>query len=276
MDFANRLTGKVALVTGASRGIGKGIAEVLGQAGATVYVTGRTVDEANPTVPLAGSIHKTAEAVTQAGGKGIAVQCDHRDDAQVEAVFEQIKREQGRLDILVNNAWAGYEGYHTGTHPFGVFWEIPLSYWDQNVAAVRWAYVASVFASKIMTAQSSGLIVNISFNVPEMGNAAYNITKVATDRLTREMAHQLKEHQVAAVALYPGLVRTEGVLLNAQWFDMSNSESPQFTGRAVVALASDPNMMQKSGEIMIVAKLAQAYDFDDIDGKRPKPSWDSI
>jgi dehydrogenase/reductase SDR family member 1 len=261
------LSGKVAIVTGASRGVGKGIAMELGAAGATVYVTGRTVDQA--TVPLAGTIHQTAEAVTQLGGQGIAIQCDHRDDAQVEAVFNQIKDEQGRLDILVNNAWAGYEGYAPPDYrhlpPQHPFWQKPISFWDENLIGVRWAYVASGFAAPLMLAQRSGLIVNISFGAGEFGDPAYSAAKTAVDRITSDMAHQLRQHNVAAISLYPGLVRTENVLHNAQYFDMTKSESPQFTGRAVASLAADPDIMQKSGQVFVVARLAQAYDFADLD-----------
>ena len=229
------MAGKIALVTGASRGVGKGIALALGEAGMTVYVTGRTTSVENAAVPLAGTIHETAEAITDVGGKGIAMVCDHRHDEQVAAVFERIKREQGRLDVLVNNAWAGYEGYSTGKHyaPLHPFWEKPFSYWDDNLDGVRWAYVCTWYASPFMAAQHSGLIVNISFGASELGNAAYNIAKSATDRLTQETAYQLREHGVSVVSLYPGLVRTESVMLNAQYFDLSKSESPQFTGQAM-------------------------------------------
>ena len=133
----------------------------------------------------------------------------------------------------------------------------------------RWAYVASVFAGQMIVKQDSGLIVNISNPTPDPGNPAYNTSKVAVDRLSSEMAHLLKAHHIAVVSLYPGLVRTENVLKNAQWFDMSNSQSPQFTGRAIVALAADPDVMAKSGQALVVAKLADDYNFDDIDGKRP-------
>lgn len=268
-----RLSGKVALVTGASRGIGKGIAESLGAEGATVYITGRTVDEANPTIPLSGTIYATAEAVNQAGGKGIAIACDHRNDEQVKASFERIQQEQGKLDILVNNAWGGYEVFHVGEYfqPNHPFWEKPLSFWDKNLDGLRWTYVASSFAMPMMIKHGNGLIVNISFTVPEAGNPAYAIAKTGTDRLTWEIAHFGKEHQIASIALYPGLVRTEGVMKFAEYFDMSNSQSPQFTGRAVVALAADEKRMEKSGKALVVAKLAQEYDFDDIDGKRPLP-----
>jgi NAD(P)-dependent dehydrogenase (short-subunit alcohol dehydrogenase family) len=269
----NTLAGKVALVTGASRGVGKGVALSLGEAGATVYLTGRTVDEAHPTVPLAGTVHETAAEVTRLGGQGIAVPCDHRDDAQVEAVFERIRREQGRLDILVNNAWRGYEGWVDGRYASQPepYWERPLSLWEDNLDGVRWAYVATMLAARLMTEAKSGLIVNISFGVPDAGNPAYNIAKTATDRLAWEMGHLLKGHGIAVVSLYPGLVRTESVLANAQWFDFSNSQSPQFTGRAVVALAADPQVMEKTGQVLVVARLAGEYGFDDIDGKRPTP-----
>jgi NAD(P)-dependent dehydrogenase (short-subunit alcohol dehydrogenase family) len=214
---------------------------------------------------LSGSIHQTAEEVTRQGGQGIAVRCDHRDDEQVEAVFQRVKDEQGRLDILVNNAWAGYEGYVDGRHfpPQYPFWDKPIAFWDENLAGVRWAYVASWYAAPLLIARSGSLIANISFN-PEPGNPAYGAAKAAVDRLTSDMAHDLRQHNVAVVSLYPGLVRTEGVLLNAQYFDMSTAESPQFTGRAVVALAADPNLMQKSGQAFVVARLAHEYNFDDV------------
>lgn len=260
------LTGKVALVTGASRGVGKGIALGLGEAGATVYITGRTVTEGEATVPLPGTVGSTAQAVTEIGGKGIAVQVDHRNDEQVEAAFERVRREQGRLDVLVNNAWAGYEGYVTGKHmpPGFSFWEKPMSYWDDNMDGLRWAYIASWFAAKRMVERRSGLIVNVSNGVLNPGDPAYGIAKSATDRLTIEMAHQLREHNVAVVSLYPGLVRTENVLANAQWFDMSQSESPLFSGRAVAALAADPNVLQKNGRTLVVAELAREYGFVDL------------
>lgn len=269
------LTGKVALVTGASRGVGCGIAMSLGEAGATVYVTGRTVEGSPAAVPLAGTIQRTAAEVTRLGGQGIAVRCDHRDDAQVEAVFQRIRDEQGRLDILVNNAWAGYEGYHANTYPPpGVpLWDRPAAFWDENLIGVRWTYIASRLAAPIMIAQHQGLIVNISFGALMPGNAAYNVAKTATDRLAWEMAQVLQEYHVTVLSLYPGLVRTEGVLLNAQYFDLSNSESPQFTGRAVAALAADPHLLERTGQAWVVARLAEEYGFDDIDGKRPRPIY---
>ncbi len=270
------LNGKVALVTGASRGVGKGIALGLSEAGATVYITGRIIEESTSSTGLAGALHHTADEVNKLGGKGIAIQCDHRNDQQVEQVFERIAAEQGRLDILVNNVWGGYEnmvenGEFTWLKPF---WQQPLWRWDAMFqAGVRAHYVASTFGAKMMTAQHSGLIVNISFWAAQkfMSNTAYGVAKAATDRMAVYMAHELRDHNVAAISLYPGLVRTEGVMRSAEFFDLSNSESPQFIGRAVAALASDPNIMQKSGQILIAAALALEYGFTDIDGKQPRP-----
>jgi dehydrogenase/reductase SDR family protein 1 len=264
------LTGKVALVTGASRGVGKGIALGLGEVGATVYVTGRTVSEGEASVPLPGTVGSTAQAVTEIGGKGIAVQCDHRIDAMVGAVFALIEGEQTRLDVLVNNAWAGYEGYVTGKHmpPNFPFWEKPMSYWDDNLNGLRWAFIASWFAAKRMVERRGGLIVNVSNGTPNPGDPSYGVAKSATDRLTVEMAHQLREYNVAVVSLYPGLVRTENILVNAQWFDMTHSEAPLFSGRAVAALAADPQIMDKSGRAVVVAELAREYGFVDLADER--------
>lgn len=270
------LSDKVALVTGASRGIGKGIALGLGEAGATVYITGRTAEEGQAAVALPGTIHQTAEEVTKLGGTGIAIQCDHRDDGQVEAVFKRIRSEQNRLDVLVNNVWGGYEHFNDGTEFWKEkgFWTIPLARWDKMFqAGVRAHYVSSVFAAPIMIAQGSGLIVNISFFAAQKDNAgvSYGVAKAASDRMAACMADELREHNVAAVSLYPGLVRTESVLKAGEYFDLSNSESPQFIGRAVAALASDPQIMMKSGQILVAAAIAQEYGFTDIDGKQPRP-----
>ncbi|HEV8483546.1 MAG TPA: SDR family NAD(P)-dependent oxidoreductase, partial [Blastocatellia bacterium] len=254
-----RLHGKVALVTGASRGVGRGIALELIDAGATVYVTGRTDSD-----------------LTFAAEHGVALHCDHRDDQQVEAVFRQIAADHNRLDVLVNNVWGGYEnmvedGVFTWSRPF---WQQPRSRWDSMFqAGVRAHYVASQFAAEMMVSQRSGLIVNISFWAAQkhLGNVAYGVSKAATDKLTSDTSNELKAYNVAVVSLYPGLVRTEKVMEAAAWLDLSNSESPQFIGRGVVALASDSNVMEKSGKVLVAAALAEEYGFDDIDGKRPRP-----
>ncbi|HUX90760.1 MAG TPA: SDR family NAD(P)-dependent oxidoreductase [Gallionellaceae bacterium] len=253
------LNGKVALVTGASRGVGKGIALELAEAGATVYITGRSVED----------MHYIS-------GKGTAVACDHRNDEQVRLAFQQIAAEQGRLDFLVNNVWGGYEnmienGEFTWTRPF---WQQPLWRWDAMFqAGVRANYVASQLAAQMMVSARRGLIVNISFWAAQkyVGNVAYGVAKAATDKMTADMAHELREHNVAAISLYPGLVRTEKVMQAAAWLDLSNSESPQFIGRAVVALAADPAVMEKTGSVLVAASLAREYGFTDIDGKTPKP-----
>jgi NAD(P)-dependent dehydrogenase (short-subunit alcohol dehydrogenase family) len=271
------LTGKTALVTGASRGVGKGAAIGLGEAGATVYVTGRTTVDKTDRDHMGGTVQDTAEAVTTAGGRGIAVRCDHANDQDTEALFQQIDRESGPLDILVNNAWAGYEsmvvsGEFTWLKPF---WEQPFWRWDAMFqSGVRAAYTASALAARRMIARKSGLIVNISFWSAQkyMANTAYGVAKAAVDRMAAYMAHELKEFNVAVVSLYPGLVRTERVIMDAQYLDLSNSESPQFTGRVIAALAGDPHIMRKSGKVLVVAAEALEYGIQDIDGKQPLPA----
>jgi len=257
------LSGKVAVVTGASKGVGKGVALGLAEAGAAVYATGRTVSE-------------DCFAESAPAGRIVPVRCDHTDDGEAEAVFKRVAEERGRLDVLVNSAWGGYErmvedGQFTWARPF---WEQPAWRWDSMFAAgVRAAYVASQHAARAMVAARSGLIVNISFWAARkhLGNVAYGVSKAATDKLTEDMASELRAHGVAAVSLYPGLVRTEKVLEAAAFLDLGNSESPQFLGRAVAALAADPHVIDKSGQALVAAALALEYGFTDIDGKRPRP-----
>ena len=269
------LHGRVALVTGASRGVGKGIALGLGEAGATVYLTGRTVQPGGSPGGMGDTLQAAAAEVTAAGGQGIAAPCDHTDDEQVRSLFARIEADHGRLDLLVNNVWGGYEHFYDGTKFWEEqgFWTTPLSRWDKSFdAGVRAHYVASVLAAPIMIRQGSGLIVNISFFAAGRDDRGviYGVAKNADDRMAACMAHELRPHNVAAVSLYPGLVRTESVLAAAH-FDMSNSESPQFIGRAVAALAADPQIMQKSGQVLVAAQVALDYGFTDIDGKQPRP-----
>jgi dehydrogenase/reductase SDR family protein 1 len=280
------LTGQVALVTGASRGVGKGIAVGLGEAGATVYVTGRTETEGEgvgPRGPLPGTIHATAAAVTEAGGAGIAVRCDHTVDGDVENAFARIEEKEGRLDVLVNNAWGGYErmfedGKYTNEDPF---WLQPIRRWDAMFGpGVRGAFRAGQLAVPLMIRTGRGLIVNVSYWAAQtyLINTPYGVAKAAVDKMTADMAHEFEIHrqeledaEITVVSLYPGLVRTESVMEAADFFDLSNSESPQFLGRAVAALAADPNRYAKSGRILIAANLGTEYGFTDIDGKRPTP-----
>lgn len=270
------LSKKVAIVTGASRGVGKGIALGLGEAGAKVYVTGRTLQEGSDIEKLGGTVFGTAQQVTKTGGEGIAIHCDHREDPQVEQLFARVKNENGRLDVLVNNAWGGYErmehdGQFTWLDPF---WQQPFWRWDEMFdGGVRAAFIASAYAARMMTEQKSGLIINISYWAAQkyMGNVEYGAAKAAVDKMSADMAHETEKFNVAVVSLYPGLVRTESVLRAAQYFDMSNSESPQFIGRVIAGLASDPDIMKKSGKVLVAAQEALEYGIQDVDGRQPRP-----
>jgi NAD(P)-dependent dehydrogenase (short-subunit alcohol dehydrogenase family) len=270
------LEGRIALVTGASRGVGKGVALGLCEAGATVYLTGRSTRASGPAVNLPGTIEDAAEEAQALGGRAIPVRCDHADDAQTAAVVERIRAEQGRLDVLVNNVWGGYEYMHRFEfqHLGAPFWTRPIGFWDEMfVAGPRAHYVTSALAAPLMVEQGSGLIVNVSFFAAEAytNDVLYTLAKNADRQMAETMAQELRPHGVAAVALYPGLVRTEAVLqAGEEHFDFSNSESPQFVGRAVAALAGDPHVLERSGETLVAAELGEQYGFPDVDGKRPR------
>jgi NAD(P)-dependent dehydrogenase (short-subunit alcohol dehydrogenase family) len=253
------LEARVAIVTGGTRGVGRGVAGELARLGARVFVTGRSAaDRDRVPSPITG------------------IRCDHRHDTQVEAAFGRILHEAGGVDILVNNVWGGYErmvenGEFSWPRPF---WEQPLWRWDAMFAAgVRAHYQASQLAAPSMIARRRGLIVNISFWAARkyIGNVAYGVAKAATDKMTADMATELKPHGVAVVSLYPGLVRTEKVMEAAQWLDLTNSESPEFIGRAVAGLAADPDVLRHTGNVLVAASLAIQYGFTDVDGTTPRP-----
>jgi dehydrogenase/reductase SDR family protein 1 len=252
----SNLQDRVALVTGATRGVGRGIAVGLAHAGARVYATGRSIG------------HTTFDEGV------IAIPCDHTDDGAVEGVFHRIDREAGRLDILVNSAWGGYERMvEDGRFTWGArFWDQPRWRWDAMMTAgARAAFVASQLAARRMVDRKGGLIVHVSHWAAQkhIGNVLYGLAKGASDKMASDMAHELRPHDVVVVSLYPGLVRTEAVLA-AGVFDLSNSESPEFLGRAVAALAADPQASRWSGQVVVAAALAHEYGFTDIDGAQPR------
>ena len=253
------LDGRVAVVTGATKGVGRGVGLELARRGARVFVTGRSAPDHE----------RLDERIT-------AIRCDHREDTQVDAAFDRIVREARTIDILVNSVWGGYErmienGEFTWPKPF---WEQPLWRWDAMFdAGVRACYRASQLAASSMIARRRGLIVNISFWAAQkhIGNVAYGVSKAATDKMTADMATELKGYGVTVVSLYPGLVRTEKVMESAKWLDLTNSESPEFIGRAVAALATDPEALRHTGKVLVAAAVAKDYGFTDVDGATPRP-----
>jgi NAD(P)-dependent dehydrogenase (short-subunit alcohol dehydrogenase family) len=268
------LRGRVAVVTGASRGVGKGIALALGEAGATVYVTGRS-DAGGTTEGLPGTVRETADAVTQRGGQGVPVRCDHTADAEVEALFARVTQEHGRLDLLVNNAWGGYE-QHDGPRFVAPFWEQPVRHWSGMFeAGVRAHLMAARLAVPLMLGNRRGLIVHTTAWDRDryLGNLFYDVAKAAVNRMAFGMARELRPHHVAVVALAPGFVRTERVLAAFARAGRvpENLESPEYVGRAVVALAGDANVMARSGRVLTAGQLAAEYGFTDVDGRQWPP-----
>jgi NAD(P)-dependent dehydrogenase (short-subunit alcohol dehydrogenase family) len=272
----------VALVTGGTRGAGRGIAIELGAAGATVYVTGRTTRAARSPMNRAETIEDTAEQVTAAGGTGIAVRVDHTVPSEVAALIERIESEQdGRLDVLVNDIWGG-DPLVDWDKPF---WEHSL---DDGLRAIHNAIdthlITSAHAAPMKIARRRGLIVEMTDGTGRdgyRGNLFYDLAKQAMIRLAEGQAEELRPHGVTALALTPGFLRSEAVLdhfgvREENWRDaiakdrhFAASETPRFVGRAVVALASDPDVARFSGQALSSWELAREYGFDDVDGSRP-------
>ncbi|XP_040825283.1 dehydrogenase/reductase SDR family member 1-like [Ochotona curzoniae] len=269
--MAPPMKGQVCVVTGASRGIGRGIALQLCQAGATVYITGRHLD----------TLQATAQEAQARGGRCVPVVCDSSQESEVRSLFEQVNREQhGRLDVLVNNAYAGVQPILNCRNK--AFWECPATYWDDvNNVGLRGHYLCSVYGARMMVPAGRGLIVVISsmgglqylFSVP------YGVGKAACDRLAADCAHELRRHGVSYVSLWPGMVQTELVkeqmekdstndaLITQLQSQFSSAESTEVSGKCVVALATDPNILSLSGKVLPSCDLARRYGFRDVDGR---------
>jgi len=266
-----QLKNKVFLVTGASRGIGKGIAKVLGQTRAIVYITGRSKKGVKQAEGLPGNIVEAAELINKMGGKGIPIYCDHTNDNDVKKLFSRIRKDSGRLDLLVNNVWGGYEGHDSTFN--SPFWKQPMRRWHGMFeAGVRAHFTASRFAAEIMIRQKSGLIINISAGDSGkfLHSTMYDTAKTAIDRLALGMAFELRKYNVTVLSLHPGFSRTERVLRSVgdnKEFDFSVTHSVEYVGRAIAALVSDKDIMVKSGGALSVGDLAHEYGFTDIDGR---------
>jgi NAD(P)-dependent dehydrogenase (short-subunit alcohol dehydrogenase family) len=275
------------LVTGASRGAGRAVAAVLGEHGATVYVSGRSVRGQSTTDNLPGTIEESAEEVTRRGGQGIALRCDHTNEREVESLLLKVRDQQGRLDILVNNAWGGYEG---GRLMPSYFWEAPLRLWDAMFERGLKAHLLTTYfaiplmiksasATRTRSSHLPGLIVStVAWDHDKYIGNFYDVAKHSIVRLLWGLSMELRQHHIATVAVAPGFMRTERVMSHASegadwkkipW--LKRSESPEYLGRAVAALSCDPGVMRKSGKAFHVGELAREYGFTDIDGRRVPP-----
>jgi NAD(P)-dependent dehydrogenase (short-subunit alcohol dehydrogenase family) len=256
-----RLDRTVSVVTGASRGVGRGVSLALGDAGATVYVTGRS------------TVAETAAEVSARGGRGIPLRVDHTDDRQVDALFARVREEAGRLDLVVANAWGGYADHDHRT--FGApFWQQPLSRWQTMFeAGLRLQLMTAWFAVPLLLEQGQGLVVLTGgWDDPGvyLGNLFYDLSKFATSRLVATLAHEVRPHGISVLGVYPGFTRTEAVVAGFAAAGMEPpplAHSPEYVGRAVAHLAADPDVAALSGEGFQVATLAGRYGFVDVDGR---------
>ena len=274
------LAGRVAVVAGATRGAGRGIARALGESGAIVYCTGRSVRGQPSPYGRPETIDETADSINAAGGAAIAVRVDHTVESDVEALFARVDREQQRLDVLVNSI--------AGEDPMmaqgGSFWKVDVGKADQVFRQSLTSHlITAKYAAPLMIRARSGLIVEVTENdVLSAGrNSMAQIVKLALKGLALNMATELAPHGVAAVAITPGFLRSESMLegkgvTEANWRDAGKrdrnfleSESPLFVGRAVAALAADPKVLARSGQLLSSWELARAYTFTDYDGRRP-------
>jgi NAD(P)-dependent dehydrogenase (short-subunit alcohol dehydrogenase family) len=282
--MSGTLTGKIALVAGATRGAGRGIAVELGAVGATVYVTGRSTREQRSEMDRPETIEETAELVTAAGGTGIAVQVDHLEPEQVRALVERVETEQGRLDVLVNDIWGGEQLFEWEAK----LWEHSL---DRGLRLLRLAIdthlITSHYALPLMIRRPGGLVVEVTDGTAEYNSenyrvsAFYDLAKSSVLRLAFGQAQELRPHDCTALALTPGWLRSEMMLeiygvTEANWRDATArqphfaiSETPALTGRAVAALAADPEVARWNGQSLSSGQLAQVYGFTDVDGSRP-------
>ena len=262
---------RVCVVTGASRGVGRGVAISLGAGGAVVYVTGRTVTSGSGSLP--GTVHETAALVTAGGGRGVAVMCDHGNDEQVEGLFARVEREAGKLDVLVNCATVIPDGL-TDALPF---WKKSLAMTELFGVGLRSTYVSSYYAAPLLLKAGSGLVVNISSAGGRcyMHGPAYGACKAATDKMSHDMAHDFRRHNVAVVSLWPGLVKTERTLAVCEAEPdkyrefLSMAETPEFEGHVIAALFADPQRMERTGQVFYAAELALEYGIKDRDGLQP-------
>ena len=265
------LSSTVALVAGASRGVGKGVALALGEAGATVLVTGRTLESARRR-DVPGSIDETAKGVTRVGGRGVAVQCDHTRVEDVRALANAV-RQRGGLDVLVNAAW----GHEAGAAQ--PFWDQPLALWDATQRAGVWAALLTTRFLAPLLIERQGLVATVTFSDRDRytGSAFHDLAQASLSRLAFGMAQDFRPHGVTSVAASPGLVRTERVLEAAgaterTWArtpELAASESTRYLGRGLAALAADPARFTQTGQTVLAADLARRYGVTDLDGRQP-------